>query len=366
MWSVTFAGGQQPSALGNITVYIVSAAQLVFSIILPGSAVSVPPTVVSTWISPANPTVGQGFTVNATLAGSYTSNSVYLNVGSVQSTSVVKMTQNGQGVWGFVVKAGNTTNSGTFYGFVNASNAYGQTTTGAIVITISSTGSSNGPLSVGVVLVPSPPNAGVTESVQAVVTYTGSLSGLGLTVSFAGTSNPSGYTFTGVGPSGVTISGPSSVTVVSLSTWTIPSPNSLYSYNITATATVGALTPVTGSTLVQAGLGHGRTDERANRDIGNRHGFGVFYGLRLDRHSFPRRGGGDACLVQFGHALGARHHTRGRRRIRLHVRCPQRSSGRGNLAFGRRYALAAERHRDVHSDLMDHFPTLGHERRSGH
>ena len=251
VWSLTFASTQQPSALGNITVYIVSASQLVFSIILPGSAVAVPPTVVSTWIAPANPAIGQGFTVNATLAGSYTSNSVYLNLGSVPGaagSSVVKMTQNGQGVWGFVVNAGNTTKTGTFYGFVNASNAYGQTATGAVVITISSTGSSNGPLSVGVILIPSPPNTGTTDSVQAVVTYTGSIANAGLTVSFAGTSSPSGYTFTGAGPSGITISGPSSVTVVSLSTWTIPNPSSTTTFTVTATAVVAGVGTVTGST----------------------------------------------------------------------------------------------------------------------
>jgi len=255
VWKLTFAAGDQPTSLGNITVYVVSSSQLIFSVILPGAAIAVPPTVVSTWISPANPTIGQAFTVNATLSGSYTSRSVYVNLGSVpraSSPAEVKMTQNGQGVWGFVVKAGNTTTNGTFYAFVNATSSLGQTATGAVIITIASSGggSSNGPLSVAAVLIPSPANAGVSESVQAVVTYTGSASGAGLSVSFAGTPSPSGPTpYSASGPSGLTISGPASETVLSQTPWVIPNPASitLYTYTLTATATVAGVGTVTGT-----------------------------------------------------------------------------------------------------------------------
>lgn len=257
-WNLTFASTQRPSARDNITVYIVSGSNLLYSVILPGTPIAPPPTVVATWISPALPVVNQGFTVYATLAGSYAANSVFVNLAAVPGgpTTPQQMTANAQGQWTYPLSTGASSN-GTFYGFVNATGlSAGQKATGAVVITISNTGggSSNGPLSVGVLLLPAPPNSGVTESVQAVVSYTGTSSNLALSVSFSGTSSPSGYTFSGVGPSGLTISGPASETVVSQSTWTIPAPNSLYTYTVSATATVGSLTPVTGTTTFEPAL----------------------------------------------------------------------------------------------------------------
>ena len=252
-WNLTFGAHYMPKAGGNITVYIVSASQLLFSVILPGTTIAAPPTVVATSISPATPSIDAPFTVYATLAGAYTANSVYVNLAAVPGapSTPQKMTQNGQGQWTFPVSSGATTN-GTFYGFVNASNGVGAQATGAVVITIyPSGGSSNGPLSVGVVLVPSPPNSGASESVQAIVTYTGTVSGAAVNVTFAGSSSPSGYTYSGFGPSGVTISGPSSETLVSQSVWTLPAPNSLYTYTVSATAKVTGVGTVTGSTTFE-------------------------------------------------------------------------------------------------------------------
>lgn len=253
-WNVTFTAPYLPQANSNITVYIVSGTQLLFSVILPGATVAAPPTVVSTSVYPSPLTVGASFTVYATLSGSYTSTSVYVNLAAVPNTGTLntaqKMTQNAQGQWTYTVAAGVTTTAGTFYGFVNASapiTSGGQQTTGAVVVTISSSGGGtvNGPFSVGVILVPSPPNVGVTESVQAVVSYTGVLSGnQALNVSFAATSNPyvAADKWVGWAPSGVTITGESSVTVVSKSTWTIPAIASGTSFTVYANATVSATT----------------------------------------------------------------------------------------------------------------------------
>src|SRR5208283_2886777 len=216
VWNLTFTPAVGlPPANGNITVFIVSQSQLIFDVILPGAGIATPPTVVSTWISPAVPTKAQGFWVYATIAGQYASNSVFVNLAAVPGlpSTAVQMQQNAQGQWYYHATSGATAN-GTFYGFVNATGAFGQQASGPISITISSTGgSTNGPLSVGVILVPAPPNSGTAESLQAVVTYTGSIAGAGLTVSFSGTSSPTGYTYSGSGPSGLSISGPSSVTV---------------------------------------------------------------------------------------------------------------------------------------------------------
>jgi len=253
VWNLTFTPAVGlPPANGNITVFIVSQSQLIFDVILPGAGIATPPTVVSTWISPAVPTKAQGFWVYATIAGQYASNSVFVNLAAVPGlpSTAVQMQQNAQGQWYYHATSGATAN-GTFYGFVNATGAFGQQASGPISITISSTGgSTNGPLSVGVILVPAPPNAGTAEAVYAVITYTGSASGAGLSVTFAGTSSPAGFTYSGSGPSGLSISGPSSVTVASQSTWTIPNPSSatVYTYTVSATATVVGVGTVTGTT----------------------------------------------------------------------------------------------------------------------
>src|SRR5208282_4675707 len=153
VWNLTFPLLEMPKAGGNITVYVVVSYQLLFSVILPGTTIAPPPTVVATWITPAIPNRGQAFTVYATLSGSYTANSVYVNLAAVPGGpgSAQKMTQNAQGEWTYVDSLGATTN-GTYYGFVNASSGSGQVTTGAVVITIAGMGASSGPLiSVGVV-----------------------------------------------------------------------------------------------------------------------------------------------------------------------------------------------------------------------
>lgn len=254
-WKLTFPTTEMPLAAGNnITVYIVSQGQLLFSVILPGTSFSSPPTVVATSISPAIPAVRQSFTVYATLAGTYLSNSVYVNLASVPGapSTAQKMTLNAQGQWTYTLSSGATSN-GTYYGFVNASGptGTGQTAIGAVAITISTGGggTTNGPFSVGIILIPSPANGNTTETVQAVVTYTGVLSpAAALNVTFTVVTNP--YTaankWVGWAPSGVTISGGTSVTVASKTTWLIPSPFTHPSVAAGTSFTVYANATVTG------------------------------------------------------------------------------------------------------------------------
>ena len=241
VWNLTFPLTQMPRAGGNITVYIVVSSQLLFSVILPGTVLPPPPTVTSTAVSPATPTIGTIYTVYATISGAYTANSVYVNLAAVPGgpSSPQKMTLNSQGFWTYTVPSGATAN-GTFYGFVNASNGGGQQSTGIVVVTIyPSSTSTTGPLSVGVILVPSPPNAIATETVQAVVTYTGPAQGAGLSVAFTAVSVPHSATtpWTGSSASGLTISGTSSVTAVSQTTWTIPATTVATSFVVYANAT---------------------------------------------------------------------------------------------------------------------------------
>jgi hypothetical protein len=252
--NITFPTTTLPLSGGNITVYIVSQSTLLFSVILPGTSFSAAPTVVSTYISPAIPVVGQPFTVYAALSGSYKTNSVYVNLAGVPGASSTPqvMTQNAQGLWTYTLSSGANTN-GTFYAFVNAtsSTVFGQTAVGTVIIPISVAGTVNGPFSVGVILIPSPANGNTTESIQAVVSYTGILTTTsGLNVSFTIITNPYSATNKWVSwaPSGTTIVGGTSVTVVAKKSWLVPSPfthpsvSAGTSFTIYANATVGTTT----------------------------------------------------------------------------------------------------------------------------
>ena len=230
-WVVTFTNtpADLPSSLGNITVYVVSSQNLLFSVILPGAAISVAPTVVSTWTTPATPTIGGAFTVNATLAGGYNPAWVYVNLASIPGASgkvEAKMTENSQGVWGFKVNAGNTSSAtaGTYYGFVNTTSSTGQGATGAVVITIISSGGVVSPASLTVSPTSGVPGGTVTPGaagtnfgpVAGISNVTLSLGGFIVTPTFTGTT-------TGACPgSGTTIqiqSGSTSFTCV----FTVPS-----------------------------------------------------------------------------------------------------------------------------------------------
>ncbi|HTT44534.1 MAG TPA: type IV pilin N-terminal domain-containing protein [Thermoplasmata archaeon] len=249
-WQLTFPITQMPMASGNnITIYIVSQGQLLFSVILPGSALNTPPTVVSTSVSPALPAVNQAFTVYATLAGAYKTNSVYVNLVSM-GLGTHPMTQNGQGQWYYTASSGVSTN-GTFYGFVNASGLAGTglTAIGAVVVTISTGGGSGGaPITVEVLAIPQPPTNYVgTSYFAAVITYTGSVANAGLTVSFWVNQTPLGLFHPSsssqlTAPAGLTISGPTTVTVYATS----PSPGAFSNWVLNSTVKLTASASIAG------------------------------------------------------------------------------------------------------------------------
>ncbi|HTV12587.1 MAG TPA: type IV pilin, partial [Acidimicrobiales bacterium] len=66
-WVYTFPTPQP--RLQNVTIYVVSPTQLLYSVVLPGQAFNSPPTVIQAWISPANPGVGSPFTIYAVFGG---------------------------------------------------------------------------------------------------------------------------------------------------------------------------------------------------------------------------------------------------------------------------------------------------------
>jgi hypothetical protein len=243
------------SIFDNITVLIVSASNLIFSVVLPGQILGASPTITSTWTNPGTPVQGAAFRVLASVTGKLGTNKPWINLGGIphqSSTSQQMWFNSTSSQWQFNVTSGNTTltTAGTYTGFVNVTGAGGATTTAVVTITIVSSSSGNGPLSVAVILVPSPPNSGTKESLQAVVTYTGTAKNAGVTVSFYGnqTAPTASNLFSSTGPSGVTITGPATVTVASVAAWPIPSPTtSGYSYSVFASATVVGVGTVTGS-----------------------------------------------------------------------------------------------------------------------
>jgi hypothetical protein len=234
-----FAGDPVPD---NITVSIVTDANLIFSVILPGQAISVPATITATWISPGSPTVGTAYEVFATVAGTLGTNPVYLAGVPGQVTSPQRMAYNAAtGYWYYNILAGNTTAAGTVVGFVSATSANGASATAPVTVTITPSASGGGgPFSVAVVLSNTPPFAGAVETPQAIVSYTGTAGPATLTVTFTAMTSGGTTLWTGSGPSGQQITGPTTLTVLSQTTWTIPTGGGGYY----VTAAVTAASPI--------------------------------------------------------------------------------------------------------------------------
>jgi flagellin-like protein len=241
-----YAGDPVPD---NVTVSIVTDANLIFSVILPGQAISVPATITATWTTPGSPAAGSAYQVFATVAGTLGTNPVYLTGVPGEVAGAQTMTYSPTaGNWQYSIAAGSTSSiaPGTYTGFVSATSANGATATApvVVVITASSGGGGSSPLSVAVVLSSSPPSVGATETVQAIVTYTGSVMNAAVTVKFWANTTSMTNKWTGVGPAGTTISGPSTLSVLSQTAWPIAGPQS---YVVTASVTVAGVGSVQGT-----------------------------------------------------------------------------------------------------------------------
>ncbi len=233
---------EQPQLPDNLTVLVVSNSQLVFSTILPGTPIAVPPNFVETGVSPANPAEGASFTITATVSGSTSGSTVYVNLANIPGLAThypqaVKMTYSAaSNQWSFTVPASMTTANGTYYAFVNITNPVGQSATAGVAVTLSPSSSGGGggggssSLSVAVLVTPEfPPSFGVNDSLAAIVTYLGTGSNIPLSVSFwanqsigsaGGGWDPLVTANAQLnGPTGLSISGPSTVTVYSVSTY---------------------------------------------------------------------------------------------------------------------------------------------------
>jgi len=267
VFNFTFPALQQPILPDNITVYITTPDQLIFSTVLPGASVNVAPNFPNTYTLPAAPAVGAGFVIYATALGNLNGASVYVNLANVpglagayptpQKMTFISATDQ----WSFTVPGSLTTTNGTFFAFVNVTGALGQTATSAVDITVVS--SSSGPtlaLSIAVGL-STVPTMGSTTTFVGYVTYTGSASLATLNVTFYAnrtTGAVGSYTaFLGYGPSGTTITGPTTVSVFSTTRWSVPTLPGSQSFTIKALVKVGGVGVATGSYLYTLPLGLG-------------------------------------------------------------------------------------------------------------
>ncbi len=244
-WVIVFPLPQP--RLQNITIYIVSPTQLLYSVTLPGQQFNVPPTVVSSWTSPTNPTVGGPFTVYAIFGGTTTGMTPTVNLGTIPGLPSTAQTMSAEGQtneWQYLVTTGQTTTNGTYQVIISGTNTNGQTGFGTLPITISNSagGGGSSTFAVSVLLSPSHPPAGSSVTPSALVTYTATAASQALTVDFWVNLTASPFTneFVGVGPSSATITGPSSVTVYSTTSWSIPA--GAGNYTVTSRAAITGLT----------------------------------------------------------------------------------------------------------------------------
>ena len=145
-WGVPFASicGTSGSASwdplpDNITVYVVNNANLLFSVILPGSQIVTPPQILSTWTFPSPVPKGSAFSVDATIAGTFLSNSVYLNLANVPglpTTPVQMAPYQGHWVWNSTGNSTGPTMAGSYTGFINVSGPNGASVYGTVAITV--------------------------------------------------------------------------------------------------------------------------------------------------------------------------------------------------------------------------------------
>jgi FlaG/FlaF family flagellin (archaellin) len=271
-WTYTFPNSPpsnpQPR-LQNVTVYVVSPTQLLYSAVLPGQSIGTPPAIVNDWISPTSPTTGTAYTIYAVFSGSLSSNPTITSASATSGLPTTPTAMSSTGLptneYSYTVPAGATAN-GTYYAVISGTNYLG-TGTGALqFIVLSSTASS--PLTVSVSLTTTPPlMAGTSTSapslnLEAAVTYTGSLSGASLNVSFyVNQTTPSKLAkYTGYGPQGLTISGVSTVTAYSTTKFSLPDNDGPRTYVVVASATVGGTVSSQGNLTIAVPLGIGTSN----------------------------------------------------------------------------------------------------------
>lgn len=162
----------------NITISIISSSQLLFRITLPGANPLTTPIFSQAGITPSSPGPSQPFTVYVGISDpNLNASSVYVNLSEipgVTGTGLHPMTYLAtSGLWIYTLASGSSS-VGTFYAFVNASDASSFIQNSiAIPVTISNSGSTSGVLQIQTNANNTQPVVGLPVQLEATVSNTG-------------------------------------------------------------------------------------------------------------------------------------------------------------------------------------------------
>ena len=139
----------------SITIYIVSQANLIFSVILPGQQVASPPVITSAWVNPSPLSTKQPFWLNASILGVSSTAPVYANLAAIPGlpTTPQPMTPvapTGSGIWTYHSATG-ANKTGNYVVFVSVAGVAGSVVTAPVTVSITTT---TGGISVSVSAVP--------------------------------------------------------------------------------------------------------------------------------------------------------------------------------------------------------------------
>jgi hypothetical protein len=246
-WVHTFSNPRPQ--LQNLTIYVASPTQLLYTATLPGQSYNLPLMVSRAWANPASPLVGAPFTVYAVFGGTnvtFGPGQPTVNLALIPGAPATPqvMTPAGPtdeyefacGSWNFCI----TSSPGAFSIFVNGVNTGGLQATGVVSITLAPNYARSANFTVVVLITPAQPTPGTTITPSAVVTYLATqILASPLTVEFW--ANQTTPTHTAYGPwfgANQVITGPSTLTVTSTQPWTLPSTPG--GYTIAASATAGS------------------------------------------------------------------------------------------------------------------------------
>ncbi len=234
-WYADVTSAALPAA-ENLTISVVTSTQLLFRVTLPGQTLAAAPTFVRVLISPTTPQVGEAFSVSVQITDpTLNTHSVYANLSllpGIPGTGLVAMTFSAvTGLWSYNVASGTTSSTGTFYLFVNATDASGIRNSIAFTVTIEASASA----------FTSTLGANTTAPVKGVPVLLSDYVAAG----GAGASVTVSFLANGAAFSNVTGSVPAGSTAVVTATWTPSLPGS---YLLEAVTTTGGTT-VTTATL---------------------------------------------------------------------------------------------------------------------
>ena len=158
-WQLNFTSYCAPfvadHANDSITVYIVSQANLIFSVILPGQQIPTPPVITAAWVNPSPLSTKQPFWLNASILGVNSTTPVYANLAAIPGlpTSPQLMTPvapSGSGIWSYPSPTG-ANKTGNYVAFVSVAGADGSVVTAPVTVSVTTT---VGGISVNVSAVP--------------------------------------------------------------------------------------------------------------------------------------------------------------------------------------------------------------------